>query len=87
MNFSLINSEYSVGHTMALKQTTNLSSSESFIQFRITCDNFKTGHSLALLRYDFEFVASLLLYKTRLTHSLPSQIEKMSKNCVHVYDV
>ena len=43
---------------------------------------------MALLRYDFEFLASLLLYKTRLTHSLPFQIEKISKkNCVHVYDV
>ena len=34
---------------------------------------------MALLRYDFEFVASLLLYKTRLTHSLPFQIEKVLK--------
>ena len=87
MNFNLINCEYSVCHTMALKQTTNLSSSESFVQFRITCDNFQTRNSLGLLRYDFEFVASLLLYKTRLAHSLPFQIEKVSKNCVHVYDV
>ena len=34
---------------------------------------------MALLRYDFGFVASLLLYKTRLTHSLPFQIEKVLK--------
>ena len=50
MNFSLINCEYSVGHTMALKQTTNLSSSESFIQFRITCDNGVTGCRFLQLR-------------------------------------
>ena len=65
------------------KRTTNFPSCESFSQFRITCDNFKARTSLAQLHYDFDFVASSLFYTTRITHSLPFQIVKVSKNCVH----